>query len=42
MPLLEHCLSEKQDSKKYWIRPIGPSGFQIVPILLAEIIEIQM
>ena len=40
MPLLNHCFIEKQGSKKNIIRPISPSNFKIVLILLTEMIAI--
>ena len=40
VPLLDHCLAEKKNSKKDSILPISPNGFEIIFTLLAETIAI--
>lgn len=40
MPVLSYLLEEKQDSKKGFVRPIGPNNFGIIFTLLAELIAI--
>ena len=42
MPLLNHCLVEKQDGKKNSIWLIGLGSFEMILILLAKTIAIKM